>query len=162
VTISQNARYAIPLIILGGLLLAGVIVASAVVVVQRRQRELGEAFSASQAEPASPPLVGAENWGNDLTTMNALLHLTAEQPAVDTTDTGKRIQVTRSHVDDTLVTLANGDKALLADARDRADKTSPIDLGGLWALLDAEDYLQKAEARATAETLALHLALVAA
>jgi hypothetical protein len=125
-----------------------------------------QAARPAPAPPTSAAVVvhaGAdESYGDDLATMNALLHLTAEQPTVDDTDTGKRIEVTRRHVDDTLITLADGDKALLAAARERAERTGTFDLSDLWALLDAEDALEKAEARAAAQIEILQKALAGA
>jgi hypothetical protein len=133
----------------------------------RARRQAARPARPVPAPPVStPPAGGAvvhagadESYGDALATMSALLHLTAEQPTVDETDTGKRIEVTRRHVDDTLVTLADGDKALLAAARERAERTGTIDLTDLWALLDAEDALARAEARAAAQIEALEKAL---
>lgn len=102
---SQLVRYAIPLIILGGLLLVAAIAGIAVVVIRRRERELDEAFRASQhtrravARPASTPApavpagpvvhVGAtEAYGAELqrvgqTLPSADLRTSAEQMVAD-------------------------------------------------------------------------------
>jgi hypothetical protein len=112
------------------------------------------------ASATRTPAGADEQYGADLATMTALLAITAEQPTVDTSDTGRAVLRVRAHVDDTLVALCGHDKAALADARERADATGTLDLAGLWALLDAQDALDEAEVRATAETLALHCLLV--
>jgi hypothetical protein len=133
---------------------------------QQRRARLTRATAQRQpvaALPAAPVTAtqpvdhtGAdEGYGDQLRTINAVMSITAEQPVVEDTDTDRATVRTRSHIDDLLVDICGGDENLLAECREKASATSTLDLGDLWALLDAEDELAAAERHARTETSAL-------